>query len=416
MVMVKLKMKTIYKAFLSFVGVMIFLAVGLGVLYLFTDRVLIEDSDVEVNGMLSINFIDGKRFNTTDKQALKFSVTNSSNEKVYYNINFVKVRGTGSFTLINNDEKVLEGDLSTADEINSDYIYLDALETKDFILEITNAGDVIKGEVSIRAQGSKTATFKDVILSNVTPTENTLTKVGTEVATLDEGLIKSSDDTGTSYYFRGSVQNNYVEFGNLLWRIVRINGDGTVRLVLDGTADTVSSYYVAGSNDFNFDNSSINAFLENWLQDNLADKTNYIANTKFCNDIGHDGGYNYNAYIRVMTNKIPTLNCLGDSFSNSIGLLTIDEVILAGASPNSFNQSFYLHNNLITDSWYTMTAASGSETNINMFMVDSSGSIKTDLTGNLYRNIRPVINLIKNVQMNGSGTKEDPYKLAEEID
>ena len=50
--------------------------------------------------------------------------------------------------------------------------------------------------------------------------------------TTEAELANSEDDYGTSYYFRGAVKNNYVEFANKCWRIVRVGGDGSVKLVL----------------------------------------------------------------------------------------------------------------------------------------------------------------------------------------
>ena len=49
-------------------------------------------------------------------------------------------------------------------------------------------------------------------------------------------LNSAPDDYGTSYYFRGNVLDNNVTFAGKNWKIVRINGDGSVRLVLDGSA------------------------------------------------------------------------------------------------------------------------------------------------------------------------------------
>lgn len=48
------------------------------------------------------------------------------------------------------------------------------------------------------------------------------------------GLYKSEDDDGTTYYYRGVVNNNWLEFGGFYWRIVRINGDGSIRLIYSG--------------------------------------------------------------------------------------------------------------------------------------------------------------------------------------
>jgi hypothetical protein len=55
-------------------------------------------------------------------------------------------------------------------------------------------------------------------------------------ATNDEGLYMAEDDFGESYYYRGTVVDNYVEFAGYIWRIVRVNGDGSVRLVYSGTS------------------------------------------------------------------------------------------------------------------------------------------------------------------------------------
>ena len=48
-------------------------------------------------------------------------------------------------------------------------------------------------------------------------------------------LCSASDAYGTSYYYRGNVTNNYVKFADKYWRIVRINGDGSIRVAYDGT-------------------------------------------------------------------------------------------------------------------------------------------------------------------------------------
>ena len=58
-------------------------------------------------------------------------------------------------------------------------------------------------------------------------------------------LAVAEDDYGTSYVFRGAVKDNYVNFAGFTWRIVRINGEGSIRLILDGILDKVSKDGVA---------------------------------------------------------------------------------------------------------------------------------------------------------------------------
>ena len=46
-------------------------------------------------------------------------------------------------------------------------------------------------------------------------------------------LATTQDDYGTSYYYRGAVEDNYVNFAGMCWKIVRIEGDGSIKLILE---------------------------------------------------------------------------------------------------------------------------------------------------------------------------------------
>ena len=60
-----------------------------------------------------------------------------------------------------------------------------------------------------------------------------LTTPGSAVSADTEAVLaRTQDDYGTSYYFRGAVTNNFVEYANMCWRIVRVTGDGSIKLVL----------------------------------------------------------------------------------------------------------------------------------------------------------------------------------------
>ena len=66
------------------------------------------------------------------------------------------------------------------------------------------------------------------------------------------GLYSTSDDDGTSYFYRGNVLNNYVSYAGFIWRIVRENGDGSVRLIYSGTSTSDTGKNVTiGSTKFN---------------------------------------------------------------------------------------------------------------------------------------------------------------------
>ncbi len=60
-------------------------------------------------------------------------------------------------------------------------------------------------------------------------------------------MYSDEDDFGITYYFRGKVKDNWVQFGtdkegkNIYWRIIRINGDGTLRLIYAGVGENTTS-------------------------------------------------------------------------------------------------------------------------------------------------------------------------------
>ena len=136
----------------------------------------------------------------------------------------------------------------------------------------------------------------------------------------DRGLYMMEDQDGKSYYYRGSVSNNYVQFAGYYWRIIRQNGDGSVRLLYAGTsANATGSGLQIKTNAFNStrtnpgyvgymygntfnssyaethaneNDSSIKTQLDSWYKTNIVDKgySEYIADSGFCNDRSLDSG------------------------------------------------------------------------------------------------------------------------------
>ena len=271
-----------------------------------------------------------------------------------------------------------------------------------------------------------------------------------QVATTDEGMYATTDNLGTSYYFRGAVPNNYVSFAGYYWRIVRINGDGSIRIIYDGTnahangessddrqistsafnSSYSPSYYVGytyqtgmqrPSSQNSGTASTIKGVLDNWYSTNIAGKgydDKVVSSSGFCNDRNTRSGDNwvssgshfyYAAYERLYTNKTPTLKCsnTNDIYTTKVGLITADEVAMAGGTVPSFNQSYYLYTGARNGYW-TMSPRSFSDYAL-VFLVDSDGSLGWNYVYRTWYGVRPVLNLSADVTITGSGTIQDPY-------
>ncbi|MDO4341490.1 MAG: hypothetical protein Q4C44_01960, partial [bacterium] len=91
--------------------------------------------------------------------------------------------------------------------------------------ETTCTVKFVESKVKLLADAIKGKNNKNVSVVQTTP--------GSAASTSTEAVLASTqDDYGTSYYFRGAVENNYVEYANMCWRIVRITGNGAIKLVL----------------------------------------------------------------------------------------------------------------------------------------------------------------------------------------
>ena len=278
----------------------------------------------------------------------------------------------------------------------------------------------------------------------------------TYTASTTNTVFTANDGDGTTYYFAGAPTDNYVSFAGFYWRIIRVNGDGSIRLIYQGTSATAtgsnaqtgtsrfnSTYnrseyvglkYTEGSQYGTNENSTIYTALNTWYEENInieeEEYTNYIdTNAGFCGDRDMASGYEwssqpsssiyYAAYGRVFTNSSPVFTCSTNnlytattsnkgnkSLSSPIGLITADEVAFAGGVYGSNNQSYYLYTG---NFYWTMSPnrfnAAGS--NAFVFAVSLNGGLHGNLNGTF--GVRPVINLKADTQFTGSGTSSDPF-------
>lgn len=399
-------MRLRFKSALGFIFLLIAICAFLGVGYIFYGKIS-NDSDIVVDGKITINYLTGKKFELNGNNEVSFSVTNNDIETKYYYIQLTDIYAKDvKYELTSSDNLKIANELKS--EIISNQVSINAQETVNYTIKFTTKdNEKYSGVIQIGEKNDENNTFADVIIANNKLNETSLTKNG-ESATLDEGFLKSTDDLGIAYYFRGAVSNNNVKFADKNWKIVKINGDGSVKLVLDGTIEELNKYY---ESEFSFENSKISESLNNWYNVNLKDYSDYIAYYKFCNDIvTEEESTNYIGYSRIITNKIPMYVCLGNKVNTKIGLLTADEVSMAGASTNE-NKNFYLYNENIKTAYYLMTGAEYKNGTYYPFLVNTDGSIIANTAGNLLRSIRPVINIIKNAKISGNGSLEEPYEI-----
>ena len=334
-----------------------------------------------------------------------------------------------------------------------------------YIDEEMAGNDVIsatfKGSVSAEAYqgkilnpGEKTLSKLNLSLSDGTPDLN---KTSEEDNT--NGIYSAEDDFGVSYYFRGNVTNNYVKFGkypdtaedslkgkDMYRRIIRINGDGTIRMIYAGTSahpngyddsttkDTsigTSRYNPGGSDEKYFGyiyssgqgteyDSEVKEMIDTWYSNNLSKYSTYIYDAIYCNDINSltaESGASRFSFSDLKPTFICTsqddrytqnLTTGNGKLTYPIGLITLDEVIYAGAIAAS-NQTFYLYTgyNIVTSTPMSYQMGSGGT---QIGTLSGLGGIFSDAT-NTTTEVRPVITIKPESITGGAGTQSTSFTV-----
>ena len=259
------------------------------------------------------------------------------------------------------------------------------------------------------------------------------------------GLYQTSTNTvnnQTTYFFRGHVINNYVSFANTLWRIVRINEDGSIRMIKQTgavTAEFNSAYndamyvgymYGTSSNPYENTNSSIaKTKIEEYYDSSLASYSSYLAPIEFCNDreIFSSSPYiKYAGFQRLRTESSPIFTCPNESrdlftlttstrgnkkLTKSIGLLTMDEVLYAGTPVYQVGRDNYLNDspNVFI---YTSTPAYFYNSLAGILALYNRYGSNNVANGS--SPLRPVISLkADTIVLGGTGSADDPYIITE---
>lgn len=341
-------------------------------------------------------------------------------------------------------------------------------QTNQKLATSSGSGDLTIYQVTGATKTAGTTTWNNVSYDSITYnlSATTLTETELETDKSDKGLYQGTDDYGTTYYYRGNIKNNIVQFAGFYWQIVRINGDGSIRLIYDGTEKNAtgvkqsinnktyqfnSKYndpayvgYMYGNPDgttfdevhTNTTSSTIKTNIDNWYKTNIVDKgySNYVSNAVgFCGDrtlsksVSGDGvqtdknsdfgalGRHYSqTAIFTCPNKERDLYTTTDSsignkaLTYPVGLITYDELVFAGMDQRHINKLSWAYS---TQHYWTMSPSNFDATGgyaVGWILYSAGFLASTWVT---YGNgARPVINLKSDTLITGGiGTSSDPF-------
>ncbi len=233
------------------------------------------------------------------------------------------------------------------------------------------------------------------------------------------GLYKSTatNDNRPTYFFRGDVYNNYVNFAGFTWKIIRINEDGTIRMILaEGINDNQRYQFSLSTDYFNpeimyYSNSNVKTEVEKWYQANISDQgyENHVASGNYFCEQFKVTDVNTNSYI-------PDFKCSNDKngkgiVNASVGLINYDETLFAGGYYYKSNTEFYLYDYHNGATW--MMSPNDREGYYHIpkgWSLTENGTIDiSQISESIPFPIRPVINLLADTMVKGNGTSTNPY-------
>lgn len=310
----------------------------------------------------------------------------------------------------NNDllPKTEEGIVSVDNLILSEAGYIKPIE------KITKKGYTCTGEVKVQKNGENYLYTPYLNCGEDYKTTNLVDKIKENNPIITDNPIVTTNgglyQAGENLIFRGEIVNNYVSFSGKLWRIIRINSDGTLRLLQD---DIV--YTGVWDDRYNInreDNTGINDFTISRLQDGLD---------KIYNELDM---FNDNAKSKIAlkdlcigaryedeTNNTGSVECAKVAKNKPIGLMQVNEYMAASLDPNCVHSydaqcANYNYLSAYQKSTWTLTADASNTHKAYKFY----GNVFSPSTTSSESGLRLVIYLSSNLPfVGGTGTLEDPY-------
>ena len=421
--------------------------------------------------------LKGKYIVTNSGSTSTSPVSGSGKSKIYYVTNATSTTIETlelSGGLASNEKYITYGDSYKFDKSTGTYTLQNVQ-----VVKYKEGYKALVGKYVVNTSGANTATTATstnllsiyLVTGNSTETKmtyKTITKKSTEESygSAERTLTTTADEYGTSYYFRGDVENNYLTFNNgnndTCWRIVRIEGDGAIKMVLadatagcsEATLAKTDSAYI-GTGDYGYDasnfadyensaarTSSMKYKFNEWFTTNLTSVSSKLKTTTACigdttnaytdagvlmtetekqNAITNYSSFYYNSNIRLYgtgQTANATLMCNatgGKTAETQIFPLTADEVVFAGGKAGAYNYAYYLRDNATTGWWWTLSPASfyGNHGRDSAFLVYSSGLV--DFGGHVSTDrgsLRPAVSLASGTQfLSGDGSIGNPYKI-----
>ena len=208
-------------------------------------------------------------------------------------------------------------------------------------------------------------------------------KLKKHVVDSNDGLYKNEDEL----VYRGSNVDNYLVYSNLVWRIVKVNKDNSITLVLDSKitdlpfgSDEISESYIYKYLNLDGDNTGI-------FESKLNNKEKYLVPNSVCLDTVLD---------------INNLTCYRKEETKYIGLLSVADFI------NSKNTDSYLKN---TDDFWL-----NNKTDEDKVYYVSKGNLSTD-TDDSFHGIKPIITLNNKTEyISGDGSLKNPFVIEKDVD
>lgn len=193
--------------------------------------------------------------------------------------------------------------------------------------------------------------------------------------------VKSNTENG---YYVGNVDNNYIYFNNMLFRIVRVNDDNSVLIVSNDALANVDY-----TNDGRFTDSA----LDRWLNDyfyNLLEPSyqDLIKSSSWCDDV-------------ISSDNITTTECSRQTDKRRVGILSLQDYNLSYDGMGSYldKSNFSWYANLAEDNKaWAITSTDSYPNTIN-------ASESTNLL-----NVVPALNLKDSTTvLEGDGSYSNPY-------
>ena len=238
------------------------------------------------------------------------------------------------------------------------------------------------------------------------------------MSTIKDKLVASNGSLATGlhsdpyepnrYIYRGPSANNYLTYAGYIWRILAIEADGSIKIIIDPSANDIITYWDDNNSPSNeWQGAALNNYINTTFYNAVITDTDKVIQKDW------NVGTIYSEALEGVDSLVAgEKSSIYNGSNSTVGLITMSEYLRSSLTPACETDIYATCSSWLPKNMWTINGYVGSSTDKMASYVTSSGAISSAVVTRSDIKAYPVIFLKNTVKISsGDGSVGTPFIL-----